>query len=174
VSTKEWMYCKKNTWGDGPWQNEIDKREWVDPATGYTCIIRRNSHSGTLCGYVGVPPTHVLYGAKLDELGGMQCHGGVTYTEPCEEGTSPTVICHVPAPGEPDTLWWIGFDCAHGLDYAPALVALVPALLRITNKQEYRDWPYVERNVLRLAAQLKEQETHEQPTKVRRKVGRHN
>ena len=30
-------------------------------------------------------------------------------------------ICHVPGPGEPDDVWWFGFDCAHFHDRAPAM-----------------------------------------------------
>jgi hypothetical protein len=31
-----------------------------------------------------------------------------------------TSICHLPAPGEPDNVWWFGFDCAHSGDHSPA------------------------------------------------------
>lgn len=31
-----------------------------------------------------------------------------------------TSICHIPAAGEPDDVWWFGFDCAHSGDHSPA------------------------------------------------------
>lgn len=39
---------------------------------------------------------------------GLPClavHGGLTYSDRCHDD-----ICHVPAPGEPDDVWWFGFD----------------------------------------------------------------
>lgn len=30
-------------------------------------------------------------------------------------------ICHIPAPGEPDDVWWFGFDCAHSGDVSPGM-----------------------------------------------------
>lgn len=32
-------------------------------------------------------------------------------------------VCHVPDPGEPDDVWWFGFDCAHAWDYSRKMMA---------------------------------------------------
>lgn len=52
----------KKDWGPGPWQREPDELRWTDKATGLRCIIVRNMDvTGSLCGYVGVEPTHPAY-----------------------------------------------------------------------------------------------------------------
>lgn len=67
----------KKKWGPGPWQDEPDKEEWVDADTGLTCHIRRNMlGTGSLCGYVGVPPTHPAHGLS---------YNGVTQSEDDEQ-----------------------------------------------------------------------------------------
>ena len=48
-----------------PWENEPDRKEWM--AHGLRCVIQRIKHSGHLCGYVGVPKGHPLYGASVFE-----------------------------------------------------------------------------------------------------------
>ena len=56
------------------------------------------------CGYVGIPNGHKLYNKSIDDLGYLNCHGGITYAEPylyeCND----------------ENTWWIGFDCAHCFD----------------------------------------------------------
>ena len=61
METIEYRTMDKSVWGPGPWQNEPDKRQWQDEATGLPCLIVRNS-MGALCGYVGVSEGH----AKID------------------------------------------------------------------------------------------------------------
>jgi hypothetical protein len=119
-------FIDKSTWGDGPWQDEPDRVEWRDGEL--VGLIKRVSTHGAWCGYVGVPPGHPWHGRPMFDpsLSGIEVHGGVTYAAACEvsaEGADPrALICHIPAPGEPEELWWIGFDCNHGftLDFAPA------------------------------------------------------
>lgn len=53
-------YVNKDDWGDGPWQDEPDKIQWVDPDTLLDCLIVRGP-AGALCGYVGVDETHPLF-----------------------------------------------------------------------------------------------------------------
>lgn len=45
----------KSTWGKGEWQEEPDFIMYQDEESGFICIIRRNSKSGILCGYISVP-----------------------------------------------------------------------------------------------------------------------
>lgn len=56
----------KESWGVGPWTDEPDKVSWVDEETGLDCMIVRN-YGGALCGYVGVPETHPLFGVGYSE-----------------------------------------------------------------------------------------------------------
>lgn len=55
----------REKWVDGPWRDEPDKIEWIDPATNLNCMIIRNRH-GVLCGYVGVPEAHPWYGVSYN------------------------------------------------------------------------------------------------------------
>jgi hypothetical protein len=130
------------TWGAGPWQSEPDRAEWMTEA-GLPGLIVRN-HMGALCGYVAVPPGHPLHGKHYGEVD-VSCHGGLTYAEACHGD-----ICHKAAPGEPDNVWWFGFDCAHAFDLVPAVHACFPMPVPVT----YRDLAYVKEEVEDLAGQL--------------------
>ena len=108
--------CKKNdaareTWGPGPWESEPNRVVWEH--AGFPCIAHRGM--GAWCGYVGVPPGHLFHGKGYDDVNGIiEIHGGLTYADKCKNH-----ICHTPKPGEPDDLWWFGFDCAHAGDKIP-------------------------------------------------------
>lgn len=107
----------KSTWPDGPWKEEPDKIQYCDEATGLPCLIKRNGE-GILCGYVGVAPGHPAYEQHYRDVA-VQVHGGLTYSEHCQHGPEEFAICHIPEPGEPDDVWWLGFDCGHNFDYKP-------------------------------------------------------
>lgn len=69
-----------------------------------------------------------------------------------------TAICHLPEPGEPDDVWWFGFDCAHAGDLMPGINAVLaeigsPSLPRYGD-ETYRDVAYVAGECARLAQQL--------------------
>ena len=166
-------YPPRDKWGEGPWQHEPDLVEWRHPASGYPCLIVRGT-MGALCGYVGLAPDHPLhgkeYGAEEPALDTLHVHGGLTFSDACHEGGH---ICHVAQPGEPDTVWWLGFDCNHSGDYDPAGKAILKGLmggiespLESIGYYTYRDLAYVRGEVESLAAQLKalEQVTLETPT----------
>jgi hypothetical protein len=131
-------------WGAGPWDGEPDRLQWRTEA-GLAGLVVRNS-LGALCGYVGLPPGHPQYGVGCANID-ADVHGGLTYSDFCSGG-----ICHVPDPGEPERVWWVGFDAAHGGDYVPGfgLRGLWPMHLF-----EYRDITYVRLEVEKLAAQLR-------------------
>lgn len=153
----------KSTWGPGPWQDEPDRVDFVH--AGLACFVKRNHH-GNLCGYVGVPREHPLYGKSCDDAD-LHVHGGITYADVCKGE-----LCHVPEPGMPDDVWWLGFDCAHCNDLSPGTRALLhelkakavasgdePAVrlwnpLRYEFREVYRELPYVRRECERLAEQL--------------------
>lgn len=132
MRTREWTTIDKSTWGDGEWQQEPDKMQWQDRDTGLPCLIVRSPSPGSLCGYVGVPPSHPYHGKGYnDTIAGvkyciessLEVHGGVTFAGGCEPGDDSSGICHVPDAGEPDNVWWIGFDCGHSQDVMPGLEA---------------------------------------------------
>jgi hypothetical protein len=119
VETRTWTTIDKTSWADGPWMREPDKEQWTDESTGLPCLLKRNHRSGALCGYVGVPQGHPWFGLSCDAVGVWAADRELTYSGLCEEGPEDRTICHVPAPGEPDRVWWLGFHCANTWDIAP-------------------------------------------------------
>lgn len=135
-------------WPMGPWDNEPDRVEWRDPTTGLPCLLRRHSHFGTWCGYVAVPPGHPWHGRDSLDID-ASVHGGVSFAGPCDDDEEgPDRICHVPQPGEPDNVWWFGFDCAHGWDLAPGYL-----FETLQQGQTYRTLDYARDQCQQLAAQ---------------------
>lgn len=59
---------------------------------------------GYACGYIGVPPEHPWYKQEYDDI---ECtvHGGLTYAG-----------FGVPGTESDKSLWYVGFDTAHGGD----------------------------------------------------------
>jgi len=139
----------RSGWGHGPWDGEPDRVQWRTEA-GLPGLIVRNT-LGTLCGYVAVPPGHTLHGLHYDhEQVSVDVHGGLTYSDSCQGP-----ICHAPRPGEPDNVWWFGFDCAHLGDGTPFMIGKFGSDLGRYYADQYRDIGYVRREVERLAKQLK-------------------
>ena len=134
------------------WDTEPSRVEWKDEATGYACLLVRNESMGNLCGYVAVPPGHPAHGKPYDDVE-VSVHGGLTYAHACQGD-----ICHAPEPGEPDNVYWFGFDCAHAYDLMPLMA----------ERERERGWPamgepgvyrnvaYVQAECASLARQLKE------------------
>jgi len=90
-----------------------------------------------LCGYVGVPENHPLYGKDYEDHH-FDIHGGLTFSadrRPVKHGD--------PEPPN-DGLWWFGFDCNHSNDYG------FPLAMGGT----YRTMNYVARETRKLARQL--------------------
>lgn len=145
-------------WPSGPWDGEPDKAQWRDESTGMPCLAVRNRRYGNWCGYVGVAPDHPLYGKGYDEAGYFEVHGGLTFADKCQPTEDESQgICHVPGIGEPDHVWWFGFDCAHAWDYSPhdkkrEIEEGYPYTLMA--EQQYRDLIYVKHECARLANQL--------------------
>lgn len=148
----------KSGWGKGPWQDEPDRIDWIDPETCYPCIIVRHPHFGSLCGYVAVPPGHPLHGVDFNDAP-LDAHGSVNYSALCADR-----VCHVPKPGEPDNVWWFGFDMAHAGDFMPAYALLnrIRGWEELDRGAQYRPIKYVQRECRDLARQLKELEQGEQ------------
>ena len=115
------------------------------------------NHFGSWCGYVGLPAGHPALDAELD---GLSVHGGITYgPAPCDESAEEGHgICHVPFPGRPHDVSWIGFDCGHAWDLSPvdaAREASGDQLWQDINRNStYRPLAYVRGECAELAAQL--------------------
>lgn len=158
---RTWTFESVRPAGDGPWTDEPDKAQWVDEATGLDCLAVRNWLSGAWCGYVGVPPSHPWHGQRPDNIH-ADVHGNVNFGGPCTEGGEEgPYICHVPDPGRPHDVWWLGFDCSHGWDFAPNLVHYLDVLdpgieERFFDMTTYRTFAYIQAEVTRLAAQAAE------------------
>lgn len=189
----------KAEWPRGAWDDEPDKIQWQDEATGLPCLIVRGP-SGALCGYVGVAPGHPWHGKDYDDCG-VDVHGGLTFASKCAEinpekwekwcerqngrraeakkypiGDAATDlkeydrlnvlkdyeawavwsasrhICHVASPGEPDPVWWLGFDCAHAGDISPGYARYSRSFA--DREDSYRDIAYVEGECRSLAKQI--------------------
>lgn len=119
---KTWNYIDKTNWGHGDWVDEPDKAQWTDETTGLVCLAVRNRHGGHWCGYVGVTEGHQFFGVDYSDTYGkahIDVHGGLTYADFCQEQDDEHGICHTPEPGQPERVWWLGFDCAHCGDVSP-------------------------------------------------------
>lgn len=167
MQTKEYYTraLEKSAWGPGPWQNEPDKIQWLDKATGYPCLIVRNRY-GALCGYVGVNSTHPYYEKDYrDVTKNLKVHGGVNFSDFCQPASEEEGICHKVEPGEDDKIYWLGFHCGHALDFEPGKGAIFNRntlspedlqLMMLKFRDEiYRDVDYVKKQVAYLAKQLK-------------------
>ena len=143
----------KTDWPDGPWKTEPDKRQWPTEAGLPGLIVR--GPVGALCGYVGVPAGHPFHGLHYDqatERGMLDAHGGLTFSRGCSSSENEARnICHIAEDGDPDDVWWFGFDCAHLNDIIPCYDSFS---LRQKYGEEYRDVDYVTAEVERLAKQL--------------------
>lgn len=157
---RTWTFPDHRPTTSGPWDNEPDKAQWVDDATGLDCLIVRN-RLGALCGYVGLPPGHPLHGTDYERAydhAEIDVHGGLTFADRCQDGAEDGPgVCHVPELGRPHDVWWLGFDCAHACDLVPGMLELpgLPERLQAPGYRDvYRTFDYVRSEVANLAAQL--------------------
>lgn len=134
----------KKAWGQGPWDTEPDTAYWV--SNNFHCMIVRNP-LGALCGYVGLSKEHPWYGLEYGDLIEKEnipnVHGGITYAH----------IGHpkIELPLEQkESIYWLGFDCAHAYDVIPAMTDWPLSCRQGT----YRDINYVKAEVEKLAAAL--------------------
>jgi hypothetical protein len=139
---------KLELFGDGPWVDEPDRVEWRHE--GLPCLVRRVP-VGVFCGYVAVPWPHPWYALAADDCP-ASAHGGLNYSGECVGD-----ICHVPRPGEPDRVWWLGFDCGHAGDRLPLIDRdwqESDESRRLFADWRYRGVEYVRREVCDLAEQV--------------------
>tara|TARA_R110000822_G_C14954809_1_gene455432 strand:- start:21 stop:494 length:474 start_codon:yes stop_codon:yes gene_type:complete len=129
-----------------PWENEPDHAEWVQEPSGYKCRIVRNEHTGTLCGYVGIPKEHRFWGIGYDpdsELSDISdnVHGGITYSQQGDDGW-----------------WYFGFDTSHLDDFAPTMIEQAIARhesnSRFYDCMKYKTWEFVDDQIYWLGKRL--------------------
>ena len=119
-----------------PWTQEPDYAEFT--LNGFICVIRRPSVQAHLCGYVGLPKGHRLFGQDYDEIE-VNVHGGLTYAS------------HDMVEYDGPRLWWIGFDCTHSGDFSPYYSTLADG-----QYEAYRTFGYVFSQLQSLTLQLQE------------------
>jgi hypothetical protein len=155
MQEKAWTNLDRTGWPKGPWDGEPDKVQFQDADTGLPCLAVRVPELGHWCGYVGLPPGHPLHGKGCDDplVDTLAAPGGVNFARGCDymkgEGRG---VCHVPDQGEPDSVWWLGFDCSHAWDISPGLLARIPGYP--IGDAEYRTLEFVKGACSVLAAQL--------------------
>lgn len=132
---RELKKIDKNNWPEGERTDEPDYIAWYGPAL-YRCRAIRNIVTGNWCGYVGLPFGY----AFACDISDLEVHGGITYDE---VDASPH--------GEELKGWWLGFDCHHVDDHAPALLAV-----EIANRagMVYRNKDFIIKEVESFAMQL--------------------
>ena len=143
-------------WPAGPWDGEPDKVQWPDATTGLPCLAVRSPSGGHWCGYVGVAEGHPWYGKDYNSEGvrDSDVHGGLTFADKCQPYENEAQgICHTPEPGEPDHVWWFGFDCAHAWDLSPQ-DKKKEAERGYSDGRPYCTLAYVQQQCAKLAAQV--------------------
>lgn len=164
----------KSAWRQGPWNEEPDRINFTT-ASGLDASINRVTHSGCLCGYVGVDATHPWFGK---EYGAQVSASAEQLARPIDTdkisiiavllmamgGDAPAndanidCLLHVhggvtyadsgrAAFGEDPDLWYFGFDCSHSGDTTPAYEFNFSG-------DQYRDINYVRAECEALATQL--------------------
>lgn len=151
---KEYRTIDKSGWGNGPWQNEPDKVQFIT-CNGFPALIVRNG-MGALCGYVGVNSDHPWFEKDYDSVDPYpSVHGGLTFADKCD--TNPEAethgICHLVENGEDDNIWWLGFDCSHLGDLNPKYEY---HSIRSHVGETYKNIDYVKAEIEQLAAQAQE------------------
>lgn len=148
---KESKFIDKSNWKNGEWDYEPDKIQFVDQATGYPCLVLRGPVS-SLCGYVGVYPSHPFFNKDCSELD-INVHGGLTYSDKSGLKSMKDGIWVELEEGDEKNIWWFGFDCGHIGDIQPKFLFSNLFVHDISSK--YRNVEYVKSEVISLAGQLK-------------------
>jgi hypothetical protein len=143
----------KAAWDREPWDSEPDRVDFTH--AGLPCLALRHPEWGSWCAYVAVPKGHPAYGVDPCDSQ-VDVDANLNYGAACGG-----LICRVPAPGEPDDVWWLGWDFAHIFDSTPGRDAFLkshgiewPKFIFPGRTEVYRDLPYVRGEIERVAEQL--------------------
>lgn len=140
-------WIDRTGWPTGPWDDEPDRADWIDAATGTPCLALRNAIFGSWSGYVLVGPRHPWHGRGYDDIV-AEVHGELTFAGPSNPDPRPDTLCLL---GESDRGWWVGFDCVHLYDFTPK-----PSPLNAPRwGGSYRDLDYVRAQCHYLALQAR-------------------
>lgn len=117
---------ERSGWDAGPWDGEPDRETFAEECTGIACVLLRNK-LGAWCGYVEVPPGHPWHGvdfaaakAAPEGIPEPDVHGGATFSSPFR---GDWMCVGELEQRSADGSSWIGFDCSHGGDVVPGLLA---------------------------------------------------
>jgi hypothetical protein len=137
----------------GAWMDEPDRVEFT--YEGLDCLIVRNERMFNLCGYVALPKAHPFYKKGYNDMS-YDVHGGLTYSDLCDDHR----ICHATDDTKQEKAFWIGFDCAHGGDFVPAMeivdrmIREKHGIVKPKDHDKYRDVAYVTKEIKDLARQV--------------------
>lgn len=84
---------------------------------GFKCRVILNSSSTMqwYCGYVGLSRGHRFWGKGEEDID-VDVHGGLTFSsQGSNDDKGAERWQRIRWPDE--TIWWLGFDCAHGGDF---------------------------------------------------------
>jgi hypothetical protein len=158
MKAMEWTNIDRKDWPAGEWDSEPDLVQWPDEKTGLPCLAKRHPRGGHWCGYVGVSEGHKAFEKEYGDVE-VDVHGGLTFSSFCD-GEPGKGICHLPEPGEPDRVWWLGFDCHHYNDYSPRDKMFErdrpEPLWMVDVEASYRTLQYVKNQCAALAEQLRQ------------------
>lgn len=136
----------KSRWPAGPWHNEPDRLQWIDPASSLPCLMIRVRYSGNWCGYVGLNEAHPCWNEFYTNIN-VEAYGDLTYSgwaDNDEQGIRFSLD-----EGDENNYWIIGFDCNHSFDFAPGEIFIHG------NPKDYMCMIDVADEVTKLAAQLR-------------------
>lgn len=108
----------RSTWRPGPWHDEPDFSAWTT-REGYLAVASR-METGAWCGMIRIALDHPWFGRTRITRPGYTGHP-LDFVTPLH----PNPLCcnELPKRGFGDVCgggWWLGFDCNHCDDYAPA------------------------------------------------------
>ena len=147
IYTKTHSDCRKSCelHNPGVWNDEPDRIDFIEPTTGYRCLLNRNA-SGSWCGYVFFPADEE-YTTGMDTMkkaidanthfrrfaDSLTVHGGATYSKMLIRVDQALIDADVensfdghimPLEFDPnEVLSAVGFDCSHAWDYMPYVQA---------------------------------------------------
>lgn len=127
------------------WESEPDRIDFE--VLGFRCIVRRQDQTKTLCGYIGIPQDHNLYGHSLQSLSSLlSSHAPITYRD-----YATPQISYKGRKSKKDHRLWVGFDIPHPSDYRPseAVLGVYPS-----DDRPYRDIEFAIGQCEALAYQL--------------------